>query len=64
MTLVAGDLVRLTLKRAFSDGTVALDLEPTEPPPLTPSRGPPFFKSPIIRRRLGEPVQAELFDAH
>jgi hypothetical protein len=38
--------------------------EPTEPPPLAPSRGPPFFKSQLIRRRLGEPVQAELFDAH
>jgi hypothetical protein len=38
--------------------------EPTEPPPLAPSRGPPFFKSPVIRRRLGEPVQVELFDAH
>jgi hypothetical protein len=38
--------------------------EPTEPPALAPSRGPPFFKSRAIRRRLGEPPQAELFDAH
>ncbi len=38
--------------------------EPTEPPQLAPSRGPPFFKSRVIRRKLGEPVQAELFDAH
>jgi hypothetical protein len=38
--------------------------EPTDPPLLAPSRGPPFFKSPVIRRRLAEPVQAELFDAH
>ena len=37
--------------------------EPTEPPTLAPARGPPFFKSRVIRRRLGEPVQAELFDA-
>jgi hypothetical protein len=36
--------------------------EPTEPPTLAPARGPPFFKSRVIRRRLGEPVQAELFD--
>ena len=38
--------------------------EPTEPPTLAPARGPPFFKSRVIRRRLGEPVQAELFDTH
>jgi hypothetical protein len=38
--------------------------EPTEPPTLAPARGPPWFKSKVIRRRLGEPVQAELFDAH
>ncbi|MBN2192603.1 MAG: hypothetical protein JW751_07275 [Polyangiaceae bacterium] len=38
--------------------------EPSEPPPLTPSRDPPFFKSPVIRRLLGGPVPAELFDAH
>ncbi len=38
--------------------------EPTAPPTLGPARGPPFFKSVIIRRKLGEPVQAELFDAH
>ncbi len=38
--------------------------EPSEPPTLAPARGPPFFSSRVIRRRLGEPVQAELFDAH
>jgi len=38
--------------------------EPTEPPVLAPARDPPFFQSRVIRRRLGEPVQAELFDAH
>ena len=38
--------------------------EPTEPPQLAPSRGPPFFKSRVIRSGLGEPVQTELFDAH
>jgi hypothetical protein len=37
---------------------------PTDPPTLAPSRGPPRFKSVVIRRRLGEPVQAELFDTH
>jgi hypothetical protein len=38
--------------------------EASEPPALAPARGPPFFSSRVIRRRLGEPVQAELFDAH
>jgi hypothetical protein len=38
--------------------------EPTDPPTLAPARGPPFFKSVVIRRKLGEPVQAELFDTH
>jgi hypothetical protein len=38
--------------------------EPPEPPTLAAARGPPFFKSRVIRRRLGEPVQAELFDTH
>jgi hypothetical protein len=38
--------------------------EPTEPPALAPARGPPFFKSRAIRKKLGEPFQAELFDAH
>ena len=38
--------------------------EPVDPPTLAPARDPPFFKSQVIRRRLGEPAQAELFDAH
>ena len=38
--------------------------EPSEPPALAPARGPPFFQSVALRRKLGEPVQAELFDAH
>ena len=38
--------------------------EPTEPPTLAPARGPPFFKNVVIRCKLGEPAQAELFDAH
>ncbi len=38
--------------------------EPTEPPTLSPARGPPFFKSVVIRKKFGEPTQAELFDAH
>ena len=38
--------------------------EPIDPPTLSPARDPPYFKSHVIRRRLGEPAQAELFDAH
>jgi hypothetical protein len=38
--------------------------EPVDPPTLTRARDPPYFKSQVIRRRLGEPAQAELFDAH
>jgi hypothetical protein len=38
--------------------------ESVEPPTLAPARDPPYFKSRVIRRRLGEPAQAELFDAH
>jgi len=28
--------------------------EPTEPPPIAPARGPPFYKSPVLRRKLGQ----------
>ncbi len=28
--------------------------EPTEPPPLSPARGPPFFKCRVRRRKFGE----------
>ena len=38
--------------------------EPVVPPTLAPARDPPYFKSRVIRRRLGEPAQAELFAAH
>jgi Zn-dependent M28 family amino/carboxypeptidase len=38
--------------------------EPVDPPTLAPARDPPYFKSQVIRRRLGQPAQAELFDAH
>ena len=38
--------------------------EPVDPPTLAPARDPPYFKSQVIRRRLGEPAQAEMFDAH
>lgn len=38
--------------------------EPVDPPALAPARDPPYFKSRVIRRRLGQPAQAELFDAH
>lgn len=40
--------------------------EPTEAPPLSAARDPPYFKSPAIRRKLGElaadPTDAERFD--
>ena len=29
--------------------------EPTAPPTLSPARGPPFFKSRVVRRKFGEP---------
>ncbi len=38
--------------------------EPTDPPTLAPSRGPPWFKRVVIRRKLGESVQAKFFDTH
>lgn len=41
--------------------------EPTEPPTLSPARGPPFFKSRVVRRRFGEADhdarQQEMFSA-
>ncbi|MFC1642650.1 hypothetical protein ACFL5O_08185 [Myxococcota bacterium] len=41
--------------------------EPTEAPPLPPARDPPYFKSPALRRKLGElqgqPAQGQLFGA-
>jgi hypothetical protein len=41
--------------------------EPTELPPLSPARGPPFFKSHTVRRKLGEleapRSQMEMFGA-
>ena len=41
--------------------------QPTEPPPLSPARGPPFFKSRVLRRGPGElrgavRGQVEMFD--
>lgn len=36
--------------------------EPTEPPPLTPARGPPYYQSRVLRRRPTS-QQAEMFDA-
>jgi hypothetical protein len=38
--------------------------ESVDPPTLAPARDPPNFKSQVIRRRLGEPAHAKLFDAH
>jgi hypothetical protein len=40
--------------------------EPTEPSTFRAQRGPPFFKSHVIRTRLGEPrpAEAELFGPH
>jgi hypothetical protein len=41
--------------------------EPTEPPTLSPARGPPFFKTRVVRRKLGETAddarQQEMFSA-
>jgi hypothetical protein len=41
--------------------------ESTEPPPLAPARAPPFFKSRVVRRKLGEldraPAQVAMFGA-
>jgi hypothetical protein len=41
--------------------------EPTEPPRLSPARGPPYFESRALRRKLGElggqPAQVEMFGA-
>jgi hypothetical protein len=34
--------------------------EPTEPPPLSPARGPPFWKSTVLRRKAD--AQAERYD--
>jgi hypothetical protein len=39
--------------RRFATGSRHLG-EPTEPPPLSPARGPPFFQSRALRRRLTE----------
>ena len=38
--------------------------EPTDSPPLSPARDPPFFRIPVLRRKLGElDRQPEMFDA-
>ncbi len=42
--------------------------EPSEPPPIAPARDPPFYKSPVLRRRLGEldgaaRAQTEMFES-
>jgi hypothetical protein len=41
--------------------------EPVDPPVLSPARGPPFFQTRAVRRKLGElgatRVQGELFGA-
>jgi hypothetical protein len=37
--------------------------DPTTPPERAPARGPPYFKSKVVRRALGEPLaQQELFE--
>jgi hypothetical protein len=41
--------------------------EPTEPTPIAPARGPPFYKSPVLRRKLGQldgdsHAQIEMFE--
>ena len=35
--------------------------EPTEPPPLAPARGPPYYQSRVLRRRPSV-QQTEMFD--
>jgi hypothetical protein len=41
--------------------------EPTEPPTLSSARGPPFFKTRVVRRKFGEADddagQEEMFSA-
>ena len=41
--------------------------EPVDPPVLSPARGPPFFKTRAVRRKLGEldatRAQGDLFGA-
>jgi hypothetical protein len=41
--------------------------EPTEPPTLSPARGPPFFQTRVVRRKFGEADddarQQEMFSA-
>jgi hypothetical protein len=37
--------------------------EPTEPPKLSPARGPPYYQSPAVRRRSSKDPQSEMFDA-
>jgi hypothetical protein len=41
--------------------------DPVDPPALSPARGPPFFKSRAVRRKLGEleapRAQTEMFEA-
>ncbi len=36
--------------------------EPTDPPPLAPARGPPYYQSRVLRRRPS-PQQVDMFDA-
>ncbi len=36
--------------------------EPTEPPRLSPARGPPYYQSRVLRRRPS-PQQAKMFDS-
>ena len=50
-------LALLRRKGVIADDAVKVDVA------LAPARDPPFLKSVAIRRKLGEPVQAELFDA-
>lgn len=38
--------------------------EPVDAPTARSGRDPPYFKSRVIRRRLGKPAQPDLFDAH
>jgi len=55
-------LVRFVTRRASMEKLLASIGEPTDAPGLSPARDPPFFKSRVLRRRLGaEQPQRELF---
>ena len=47
-----GGLVRIVLKRAYADGTQAVEMDPLSLLcRLASSRGPPYWKSTVLRRK-------------